>query len=112
MTDEDSIEEKWIGSLIQEAERDLVFLWHITAGSFGGPKYASDELPLVVARVAKALIESGCKVGFGDPDDNSWRAATDVLSAEDPGAGIAERWRVNPDSVEFLVFARRRTCRD
>lgn len=109
MTDADS-EEDWIRRLIEEAERDLVFLWHITTESFGGRRYVADELPLVIARVATALIESGCKVGFGDPDDGTWRAATDVLSTQDPGAEIAERWRAKPDSVEFLVFVHRLTC--
>lgn len=111
MTDTDRIEEEWIRSLIGEAERDLVFLWHITSGSFGGRTYANDELPLVLARVATALIESGCKVGFGNPDDKGWQAI-DVLNAENPGAEIAARWRVNPKDVEFLVFARRPNCRD
>jgi hypothetical protein len=96
MTDAD-FEEDWIRSLIDEAKRDLVFLWHITRGNIGGRKYASDELPLLIARVATALIESGCKVGFGDPDGKSWRAATDMLSTQNPGAEIAERWRLNPD---------------
>ena len=109
MTDADS-EENWIRGLIKEAERDLVFLWNITTGSFGGRKYVADELLSVIERVANALIESGCKVGFGDPDDESWRAATDVLSTQNPGAEIAERWRTKPENVEFLVFALRLTC--
>ena len=111
MTDAD-VEEEWIRSLIDEAGDDLVFLWHITGGRFGGRKYASDELPLVVARVAAALIESGCKVGFGNPDDKNWLVATDILGAENPGVEIAETWRVDPGKVEFLVFARRRVRGD
>lgn len=108
MTHADS-EEEWFSWLIHEAERDLVFLWHITNGSFGGRRYVGDDRSLVVARAATALINAGCKVGSGDPDNKSWQDATDILGAENPGAEIAERWRVNPDNVEFLTFARRRT---
>jgi hypothetical protein len=110
MTDINCIEDEWIRSLIKEGERDLVFLWHITSGRFGGPTYTSEELPLVVARVATAMIGSGCMVGFGNPDDEGWQAATDVLNAEDPGAEIAARWRASPKEIEFLVFAHRRSC--
>jgi hypothetical protein len=110
MTDTDRIEEEWIRSLTDEAERDLVFLWHITSGRFGGRTYASDALSLIVARVSNALIDSGCKVGFGNPDDNGWQADADILNAETPGAEIAARWLVNPKDVELLVFARRRSC--
>jgi hypothetical protein len=110
MTDTDRLEQEWIRSLICEAERDLVFLWHITTGRFGGRAYTSEELPLVVARVATALIKSGCKVGFGDPDDVAWQGDTDLMNAENPGAAIAARWLADPKDVEFLLFARRRSC--
>jgi hypothetical protein len=80
-----------ITSLLSEAERDLVFRWNITTGSFGGRKYAEDELPTVIARVAGALIKSGCKVGYGDPDGSDWKPATDVLSGGNPGVEIAAR---------------------
>ena len=105
MTDTDHIEEEWIRSLTDEAKRDLVFLWHITSGRFGGRTYTSGELPSVVARVADALINSGCKVGFGDPDDKEWQSDIAVLNAENPGAEIAARWLAEPKNVEFLVFA-------
>jgi len=96
-------------SLLSEAERDLVFLWNITTGSFGGRKYAEDELPAVVARVAGALIKSGCKVGYGDPDGSDWKPAIDVLSGGNPGVEIAARWVTAPGDYEFLVFAMRPT---
>lgn len=107
MTDKDQVEQEWIRSLVLEAERDCVFLWHITTGRFGGGPYTSEELPLAVTRVATALIKSGCKVGFGDPDAETWQPDTDLLRAEDPGAAITARWLADPKDVEFLVFARR-----
>jgi hypothetical protein len=110
MTYTDQLEEEWLRSLICEAERDLVFLWHITRGSFGGPTYAENELPSAIGRVSGSLIKSGCSVGFGDPDDKTWQPETDLANAEDPGAEIAARWVADPKEVEFLVFARRRSC--
>jgi hypothetical protein len=107
MSDTNRLEQEWIRSLSCEAERDLVFLWHITAGKFGGRAYTSEELPLVIARVTTALIRSGCTVGFGDPDGGAWQAETALLNADNPGAVIAARWLVDPRDVEFLVFARR-----
>jgi hypothetical protein len=98
---------EWIISLLSEAERDLVFLWNITTGSFGRRKYAEDELPAVVARIAGALIESGCKVGCGDPDGSDWEPATNVLSGGNPGVEINARWGIAPGDYEFLVFAKR-----
>jgi hypothetical protein len=107
MTNADRLERQWIGALVREAERDLVFLWHVTTGAFGGRAYPSEELPLVIARVATALIKSGCKVGFGNPDGDAWQADTDLLNVENPGLIIAARWLANPKDVEFLVFALR-----
>ncbi|CAN7554372.1 hypothetical protein [Massilia sp. LjRoot122] len=101
------LEQEWVRSLICEADRDLVFLWHIAAAKFDGPAYTSEELPLVIARVTTALIKSGCTVGFGDPDSETWQTASDLLSAENPGAVIAARWLADPGDVEFMVFARR-----
>jgi hypothetical protein len=109
MTNTASQEYEWMISLLSEAERDLVFLWNITTGSFGGRKYAEDELPAVVARVAGALIKSGCKVGYGDPDGSDWKPAIDVLSGGNPGVEIAARWVTAPGDYEFLVFAMRPT---
>lgn len=107
MTGKDQVEHEWIRTLTREAERDCVFLWHITTGKFGGGPYTSEELPLAVARVATALVKSGCKLGFCDPDAETWQAGTDLLRADNPGAAITARWLANPKDVEFLVFARR-----
>ena len=51
MSETDRLEQEWIRSLVCEAERDLVFLWHIVAAKFDGPTYPSEMLPLVIARV-------------------------------------------------------------
>lgn len=107
MSDRDRLEQEWIRSLICEAERDLVFLWHITAAKFDGRACTNEELPLVMARVTTALIKSGCTVGFGDPDGKTWQKDMDLLNAENPGAMIAARWLANPRDVEFMVFALR-----
>ena len=109
MSETDRLEQEWIMSLICKAERDLVFFWHVTAAKFGGPAYTSEVLPLMIARVTTALISSGCTVGFGDPDTETWQADTDLLSAENPGAMIAARWFADPRDVEFMVFAIRRS---
>ncbi len=107
MTDKDQVEQECLSSLVREAERDCVFLSHITTGRFGGEAYTSEELPLAVARVANALIKSGCKVGFRDPDAETWQLDTDLPRAENPGAAITARWLADPKDVEFLVLARR-----
>lgn len=109
MSETDRLEQVWIRSLLCEAERDLVFLWHIAATKFNGPAYTSEVLPLVIARVTTALIRSGCTVGFGDPDSNTWHTDTDLLNAENPGAMISARWLAEPRDVEFMVFALRRS---
>lgn len=107
MTSKDISEQEWISILAAEAERDLIFLWNITSGSFGGRKYAASELPSVVARVTAALFNENCQVGFGNPDSKEWQAATEVLRTADPGTEIATRWLAAPKEFEFLVFARR-----
>jgi hypothetical protein len=109
MSETDRLEQEWIRSLICEAERDLVFLWHVAAAKFGGAAGTSEVLPSVIARVTTALIRAGCTVGFGDPDSKTWQADTDLLRAENPGAMIAARWLADPRDVEFMVFALRRS---
>ena len=109
MNKTDRLEQEWIRSLTCEAERDLVFLWHIAAKKFDGPAYPGEVLPLVIARVTTALIRSGCTVGFGDPDGKTWQPDADLLNAENPGAMIGARWLADPKDVEFMVFARRRS---
>ena len=109
MSETDRLEQEWIRSLVCEADRDLVFLWHILAAKFDGPAYPSEMLPLAVARVTTALIRSGCTVGFGDPDSKTWQPDADLLNAEKHGSMIAARWLADPKDVEFMVFARRQS---
>jgi hypothetical protein len=103
----ESSEEKWIHALSDEAERDVIFLWHITGEKFGGPTYAKEELPMAIERITNALIVAGSTVGFGDPDKADWKEERDLLNAINPGAAIAARWVENSQESEFLVFARR-----
>lgn len=100
-------EQEWIHSLSDEAERDVVFLWHITAAKFGGPTYSKEELPMAIERVTNALIVEGSTVGFGDPDKADWKEEKDLLNAKNPGAAIAAKWAADSKGSEFLVFARR-----
>lgn len=103
-----SIEEGWIADLVQEAERDLVFLWHIAGGHYGGSKYSALELPDALVRVTNELIARGCIVGFGNPDSSTWKPSADLLALENPGAAIAAGWFEDRQEYEFLVFAIRR----
>jgi hypothetical protein len=98
-------EQEWISSLTAEAKRDIVFLWHITTASFGGPAYSKEELPMAIERVANALILAGSTVGFGDPDKADWKEEKDLLSTKNPGAAIAAQWVKDAEGCEFLVFA-------
>jgi len=100
-------EEEWVNSLSDEAERDVIFLWHIAGARFGGPTYPKEELPMAIERVTNALIAAGSTVGFGDPDKADWKEERDLLNAENPGAAIAARWVADSKESEFLVFARR-----
>ena len=101
-------EQAWVQRLANEARRDLVFLWHITGGRFGGPSYQASELPAALERVASGLIECGCLVGFGDPDSEGWQVPTELsASAENRGQRISDMWRQDPDGFQFLVFALR-----
>ena len=74
-------EQAWVQALANEARRDLVFLWHITEGRFGRPSYESSELHKLVERVASALVDYGCMVGFGDPDSVNWRVPSELAIA-------------------------------
>lgn len=103
-----NLEESWIADLLQEAERDVVFLWHIADCRYGGPKYSALELPGAVVRVTNELITRGCVVGFGDPDSSEWKPSDELLALENPGNAIAAGWFEDRHNYEFLVFAVRR----
>ncbi|MDZ7920214.1 hypothetical protein [Rhodoferax sp.] len=66
------IEAAWVDHLLVEARRDLVFLWHIIQGKFGGRIIPAAELPSTLERIVESLLEKGCTVGFGNPDSPEW----------------------------------------
>lgn len=105
---EASAEEEWIGNLVHEAARDLVFLWNVTSGSFGG-SFAGTSVPLhAQERAISALLTARCKVGFGDPDSSEWLEPTEILKEGSVNAGrILEMLAQHPEEYKFLVFARR-----
>jgi hypothetical protein len=101
-------EEEWIRNLIHESGRDLLFVWNITTGSFGGPSTASVAFPAAQRNAIAALVAAGCKVGFGDPDSESWRVPNEVLTDGEPDARkILQLLAEQAKEYEFLVFARR-----
>ncbi|GJI89635.1 hypothetical protein [Duganella hordei] len=100
-------EKEWIHFLSDEAERDIIFLWHITGAKFGGPTYSEKELSMAIEPVTNALIVAGSTVGFGDPDKADWKEDRDLLNAKNPGAAIAARRVADSKESEFLAFARR-----
>ncbi|MDP2018509.1 hypothetical protein [Hydrogenophaga sp.] len=102
-------EEAWAALLLAEARRDLVFVFHIAGGAFGGPKdMSSEDLPAAIERMARALVKAGCIVGFGDPDSPSWNvpANLEVPRSELP-VTISRLWSQDPETHRFIAFALR-----
>jgi hypothetical protein len=100
----------WEDALIAEARRDVVFVFNITSCAFGGPRPtpAEDDLPGLVERVASALLDAGCKVGYGVPGTD------DVIVPErlrvPPGRlakDIARFYADEPEQAKFLAFVDR-----
>ena len=102
-------ENQWVVSLLEEAKRDLVFVFNIAAGAFGGPTgMPTEEVPGVIERMARSLLDGGCIVGFGDPDSASWRVPeTLAVPRSDVPATVKKLWEQDPETYQFLVFARR-----
>lgn len=103
------IESEWSVSLLEEAKRDLVFVFNIAAGVFGGPKNIPvKELPCVIERMSQKMLEGGCVVGFGDPDSPDWRVPDGLeIPREEIPRAIKKLWGEDPDTYQFLVFALR-----
>jgi hypothetical protein len=98
--------ETWVAELLNEAERDLVFLWNIQRGSFGGLGFAPDKPTL--AKVIEGLVTGGCTVSFGDPSFSKWIVPPELeVSSERLPATIIQFWEANPKANEFITFALR-----
>jgi hypothetical protein len=100
------LETEWLAELLAESKRDLVFLFNIEAGHFGGPKNLPEHDRLVqVERMIRALLNSGCVVGYGDPKMSTWSAAPglDVAHVDLPKT-IMKLWRLEPDQYKLLTF--------
>ena len=98
--------ESWVQALVREAGRDIVFLWNIEKGSFGGSGKRPDATTL--KQVIAGLVRHGCMVGFGDPSLEGWQVPPELNVAPDdlPDRIIALR-KQKPADYEFVVFALR-----
>lgn len=102
------IEAAWVDSLLDEARRDLVFLWHIIQGRFGGRRVPVAELPSTLEQIVAALLEKGCSVGFGNPDSPEWTVPEALcLEPQEIPAAVVRLWSESPSDYEFLVFVSR-----
>jgi len=96
----------WIKALVAEAERDVVFVFNIAAGAFGGP--TPEVATPLVASIGQALIEHGCIAGFGAPDSPEWQVPEQLqVPHEQLPSVISTLLKERPDEFEFLAFAHR-----
>ena len=96
----------WISNLVAEANRDLVFMWHITSGRFSTPPGVAAPSEKEIDEAISRLIEIGARVGFGDPDLAEFTIPAEILVNGKPCASIISELRhANPTEYEFLVFA-------
>ena len=66
----------WTQELLEEALRDLVFLWNIRKGDFSELHRPPDEE--TIEAVLYGLVRGGCIVGFGDPGTASWTVPSEL----------------------------------
>lgn len=106
-------ETEWMQQLIAEAKRDVVFAFNIAAGAFGGPRPpVANDVPILLERVAAALVEAGCVVGFGSPDTNKWVVPERLqVAPEHLASSIGRFYAEDPSEAKFLVFAHRAELR-
>lgn len=98
--------ENWVADLVDEARRDLVFLWNIARGSFGGLQVAPDRGTF--EKVIVGLVTSGCLVGFGDPSSSNWSVPSELqVPREQLPAAVIHFWEANRKENEFIAFALR-----
>jgi len=108
--DEATVTSSWVSSLLAEAQLDVVFVFNITQGAFGGPRPMPSEaaLPGLLEQVAQALLLGGCVVGFGDPDSATWGVPIELeVPMERQPSAIAHAWAERPEEFKFLAFALR-----
>jgi hypothetical protein len=101
---------KWEQALLAEAKRDLVFVFNIAAGAFGGPRPAPTqaEVPALLQRVATSLLAEGCVVGFGNPSTTEFSVPKELqVVPERLAEGVARFYAIDPEKAKFLVFAHR-----
>ncbi|OSZ71498.1 hypothetical protein CAP37_19960 [Hydrogenophaga sp. IBVHS1] len=92
--------------MLAESKRDLVFLFNIEAGDFGGPKNLPERDRLMqVERMIRALLNSGCVVGYGDPKKSTWSAVPGLEVAHvDLPEAIMKLRRLEPEQYKFLTL--------
>lgn len=96
--------ERWVAELLHEAKRDLIFLWHICDGAFGGEEIAPDDETLET--VLTRLVDAGCYVGYGDPSFPNWRVPEELKVSREQLAGEIVRLRLLlPEHGKFITFA-------
>lgn len=103
-------EAEWIQALLDEAGRDLVFVFNIADGMFGGPSPmpTQDQFLDLLKRISAALIEGGCVVGFGDPTEGNWEEVERLrVPREQVPHAIAVFYSDSPDEACFLTFTHR-----
>ena len=100
----------WERALLAEARRDVVFVFNIVSGAFGGPKPApaQDEQAALLERVAGVLLKGGCTVGFLTKGTDEPALPERLLVQRDHLAKeIARFYAENPEDVKFLAFLHR-----
>ncbi len=101
---------KWEQALLAEAKRDLVFVFNIAAGAFGGPRPVPTqaEIPVLLHRIATTLLAEGCVVGFGDPSTKEFSVPAELeVVPERLAESVARFYASDPEKAKFLVFAHR-----
>jgi hypothetical protein len=98
---------KWEQALLAEAKRDLVFVFNIAAGAFGGPRPVPTEaeIPVLLQRVATSLLAEGCVAGFGNASTKDISVPKELQVA--PGRlaeSVARFYESEPKKAKFLVF--------
>jgi hypothetical protein len=98
--------ESWLADLLDEAQRDLVFLFNILRGHLGGLGVAPDRETL--EKVIDGLVTSGCMVGYGDPSFKSWTVPSELqVPRERLSAAVIQFWAANPKERDVVTFALR-----